>query len=111
MSEEVIPFRCPSCDGPQFRTAQKIRGFPVTHRKWSKAVTIALESPDVWVVIDTTQAASWALIEDWPLEEAPALDRALSVCADVITGKRTPEDARRAFIDAVNEAHIPMKEG
>ncbi|TWB19548.1 uncharacterized protein DUF982 [Rhizobium sp. ERR 1071] len=81
------------------------------HRKWSQAVTIALESPDEWVVIDTTQAASWALIEDWPLEEAPALDRALSVCADVISGKRSPEDARRAFIDAVNEAHIPMKEG
>lgn len=82
----------------------------MTHRKWSKPVTIALENPDEWVVIDTTQAASWALIEDWPLEEATALDRALAVCADVITGKRTPEDARRAFIDAVKEAQIPMKE-
>ncbi|AYG69703.1 DUF982 domain-containing protein (plasmid) [Rhizobium sp. CCGE531] len=79
-------------------------------RKWSKAVTIALETPDEWVVIDTTQAASWAMIEDWPLEEATALDRALSVCADVISGKRTPEDARRAFIDAVKEARIPMKD-
>jgi sarcosine oxidase gamma subunit len=83
----------------------------VTHRKWSNAVTIALVGPDEWVVIDTTQAASWAMIEDWPLEEAPALDRALSVCADVISGKRTPEDARRAFIEAVKEAGIPMKEG
>lgn len=79
-------------------------------RKWSKAVTIALENPDEWVVINTTQDASWALIEDWPLEEATALDRALAVCADVISGKRTPEDARLAFIDAVNEARIPMKE-
>ncbi|NTF43048.1 MULTISPECIES: DUF982 domain-containing protein [Rhizobium] len=82
----------------------------MTQRKWSKAVTIALEKPDEWVVIDTTQAASWALIEDWPLEEAPALDHALSVCADVISGKRTPEQARLAFIKAVKEAEIPMKE-
>ncbi|MGZ9724269.1 DUF982 domain-containing protein [Rhizobium miluonense] len=82
----------------------------MTHRKWSKAVTIALVSPDEWVVIDTTQAASWAMIEDWPLEEAPLLDRALAVCADVISGKRTPEDARLAFIDAVKEARIPVKE-
>ncbi|MDE1993368.1 MAG: DUF982 domain-containing protein [Rhizobiaceae bacterium] len=80
-------------------------------RKWSKPVTIALESPEEWVVIDTTQAASWAMIEDWPLDEAPALDRALLVCADVVTGKRTPEDARRAFLEAVKEAGIPMKEG
>ncbi|PST19735.1 DUF982 domain-containing protein [Rhizobium sp. JAB6] len=71
---------------------------------------MALEGPDEWVVIDTTQAASWALIADWPLEEAPALDRALTVCADVISGKRTPEDARRAFIAAVEEAKIPIKE-
>lgn len=82
----------------------------MTDRKWSKAVTIALENPEEWVVIDTTQAASWALIEAWPLEEATALDRALSVCADVISRKRTHEDARLAFIDAVKEARIPMKE-
>ncbi len=79
-------------------------------RSWSKAVTIALEKPEEWVIIDTTQAASWALIEDWPLDEAPALDRALSICAEVISGKRTPEDARLAFIAAVKEARIPMKQ-
>lgn len=82
----------------------------MTQRKWSKAVTIALEKPEEWVVIDTTQAASWALIEDWPLEDGPALDKALSTCADVISGKRTPEHARLAFIEAVKEAGIPMKE-
>jgi hypothetical protein len=82
----------------------------MTDKKWSKAVTIALGDPVEWVVIDTTQAASWAMIEDWPLEEATALDRALTVCADVTSGKRTAEDARRAFIEAVKEAEIAMKE-
>lgn len=40
---------------------------------WKKPVTLALEGPDQWVVIQTTQAATWALVEDWPTEEGPAL--------------------------------------
>lgn len=62
---------------------------------WSKPVLLALEEPGQYVTISTTQAASWALIEDWPIEDGPALDRALLVCADVIKGKRTGEEARR----------------
>jgi hypothetical protein len=53
---------------------------------WSKPVLLALEEPGQYVTISTTQAASWALIEDWPVEDGPALDRALLVCADVIKG-------------------------
>jgi hypothetical protein len=76
---------------------------------WKKPVTIALEGPDQWVVIQTTQAATWALIEDWPTDEGPALDRACAVCADVISGKRSREEARQAFIEAAIEAGIPIK--
>jgi hypothetical protein len=79
-------------------------------RKWGKPVSIALEAPDQWMLIDTTQAAAWAMIEDWPMEEGDALDKALVVCEAVINGKRTPEDARRAFVAAVIEAGIPMKD-
>lgn len=95
-------------DEPQKRTQSRKSG--EMEKKWSKAVTIALEGPEEWVTIDTTQAASWALIEDWPLDEAPALDRALLIFADVISGKRTHEDARHAFIEAVKEAAIPTKD-
>ncbi|ULJ73621.1 DUF982 domain-containing protein [Rhizobium gallicum] len=77
---------------------------------WGKPVIIALEGPDQWVVIHTTQAAAWALIEDWPLEEGPALDRALLVCADVMSGKCSREEARQAFVEAAIEAGIPIKD-
>lgn len=76
---------------------------------WSKPVLLALEEPGQYVTISTTQAASWALIEDWPVEDGPALDRALLVCADVIKGKRTGEEARRAFIEAAVEAGIDIQ--
>ncbi|NKK73143.1 DUF982 domain-containing protein [Rhizobium leguminosarum bv. viciae] len=76
---------------------------------WSKPVLIALEEPGQYVTIDNTQAASWAMIEDWPTEDGPALDQALLICADVIKGKRTGEDARKAFIAAAVEAGLDIK--
>ncbi len=79
-------------------------------KPWKKPVTLAIEGPGQYVTIATTQAASWAMIEDWPMEESTALDRALAICAAVQEGKRTDEDARRAFIDAAVEAGIPIQE-
>jgi hypothetical protein len=81
----------------------------LTQALWPKPVLLALEEPGQYVTIATTQAASWAMIEDWPTEDGPALDKALLVCADVIKGKRTNEDARKAFIAAAVEAGIDIK--
>lgn len=82
-----------------------------TQAPWPKPVRLALEEPGQYVTIDTTQAASWAMIEDWPTEDGEALDRALLTCADVIKGKRSNEDARKAFIAAAIEAGIDIQEG
>ena len=76
---------------------------------WSKPVTLALEGPEGYVTINTTQAASWALIEDWPTEDGDALDRALLICAEVKQGRRTDEDARTAFLAAATEAGISVR--
>ena len=81
----------------------------VMQAPWPKPVLLALEEPGNYVTIATTQAASWTMIEDWPTEDGPALDRALLICADVVKGKRTNEDARRAFIEAAIEAGIDIK--
>ncbi|MBZ9788989.1 DUF982 domain-containing protein [Rhizobium sp. 3T7] len=81
----------------------------VTQAPWPRPVLLALEVPGKYVTIATTQAASWAMIEDWPTEDGPALDKALLVCADVIKGKRTNDDARKAFIAAAVEAGIDIK--
>jgi hypothetical protein len=76
------------------------------HTPWKKPVTVRLGEPPVETVLDTTQAAAWAMIEDWPTEDGPALDRALEICAAVDAGKRKPEDARTAFLQAATEAGI-----
>ena len=77
---------------------------------WNKGVTLALEAPGKYTTISNIQQASWALIEDWPLEEGEALDRALLVIEAAIKGKKTPEEARFAFIAAAHEAGIEIRE-
>ncbi len=77
---------------------------------WSKSVTLALEGPGKYTTIRNTTEASWAMIEDWPLDEAPALTKALDICAAVAEGKRKPEEARNAFLAAVAEAEIHVQE-
>lgn len=75
---------------------------------WKNPVTLAFDGTE-FVTIGTTQAASWALIEDWPTEDGDALDRALLICAEVKQGKRTDEDARKAFLAAAAEAGITIR--
>ncbi|MDO6964140.1 DUF982 domain-containing protein [Rhizobium alvei] len=76
---------------------------------WTKPVILALEAPGKFTTIHNATEASWAMIEDWPLEDGPALDRALLICAAVAEGKKSPEDARRAFVAAALEAGIETK--
>ncbi|MBP2549644.1 hypothetical protein J2858_002567 [Neorhizobium galegae] len=76
---------------------------------WSKPVAILIGEPPEETLITTTQAAAWAMIEDWPVEDGPALDRALAVCAAVDARKSKPEDARQAFVDAAVEAGILVR--
>lgn len=56
--------------------------------RWQKPVLIAFETPGDYTSIETTQAASWALIEDWPIEDGDALDKALLICAAVDAGRK-----------------------
>ncbi|WP_275790343.1 DUF982 domain-containing protein [Pararhizobium gei] len=79
-------------------------------KNWQKSVILALDGPENFVTISNTTQASWAMIEDWPLEDGPALDRALEICAAVAEGKMSDEDARKAFLAAVAEAQIPVRD-
>lgn len=76
---------------------------------WNKPVVISIGEPPAETTIETTQGAAWAMIEDWPTEDGAALDRALAVCADVDAGKRKPEEARKAFVEAATEAQILIR--
>jgi hypothetical protein len=79
-------------------------------KSWNKGVTLALEGPGKFTTISNLQEASWALIEDWPIEEGDALDKALLVIEAVMNGKKPAEAARLAFIAAAIEAQIEIKE-
>lgn len=80
------------------------------NKDWNKAVILALEAPGKFTTIGNLQQASWALIEDWPIEDGEALDRALLVIEAAIKGKKTSEEARSAFIAAAREAQIEIRE-
>jgi hypothetical protein len=73
---------------------------------WKSPVIVSIGEPPAETTVDTTQAAAWAMIEDWPTEDGTALDRALEICAAVDAGKRKPEDARQAFVEAAREAGV-----
>ncbi|MBD9375567.1 DUF982 domain-containing protein [Rhizobium sp. ARZ01] len=77
---------------------------------WNKGVTLALEAPGKFTTISNTQEASWALIEDWPIDDGEELNRALLVIEAAIKGKKTSEEARFAFIAAAHEAQIEIKD-
>ncbi|OJF98715.1 DUF982 domain-containing protein [Pararhizobium antarcticum] len=79
-------------------------------KPWSKSVTLALEGPGKYTTITNTVEASWAMIEDWPLDDAPLLTRALDLCAAVAEGKKPSEDARKAFLAAAAEAEIHVQD-
>lgn len=77
-------------------------------KNWPKPIIIALGEKNENVLINSTEAASWAMIEDWPVEDGPELDKALLIFADVVRGKRPDEEARAAFLEAVKEAGITI---
>ncbi|MCJ8519426.1 hypothetical protein ABID21_002353 [Pseudorhizobium tarimense] len=76
---------------------------------WKTPVIISIGEPPVETSIGSIEAAAWALIEDWPTEEGPALDRALTTCTGVMEGKRKPDEARASFVAAASEAGILVR--
>ncbi|KQS59408.1 hypothetical protein ASG39_19045 [Rhizobium sp. Leaf371] len=76
---------------------------------WNKGVTLALGEHGAFTTISNNQEASWALIEDWPLEDGEALDAALLTLEAAMNGKTSAEAARLSFIAAAHEAGIEIK--
>lgn len=81
----------------------------IVNTPWKKPVIVSIGDPPVETAIATTQAAAWAMIEDWPVEDGTALDKALALCAAVDAGKRKPDEARQAFLEAAMEAGIVIE--
>lgn len=54
--------------------------------------------------IATTGDAAECLATVWPLERGPRHKLAIATCLEALNGRRSSEDARRAFVEAVEEA-------
>lgn len=56
--------------------------------------------------IATTGEAAECLATVWPLERGPRHKLAIATCLEVFDGRRSSEDARRAFVEAAEESDV-----
>lgn len=58
-------------------------------------------------VVRSVHDAYRMMVTEWPVADGPALYRAEVTCLDVFNGVVGAREARKKFIAAVNEAHLP----
>jgi hypothetical protein len=56
--------------------------------------------------IANVDAAARYMLDSWPEVPGPLHLRARRICLEVLAGERPPDDARLAFIEALDEAEI-----
>ena len=59
-----------------------------------------------YLTISSTAEAARVLMEHWPIDKGDALTKAQETCLAVLEGKEEPAAARRAFIEAADEAGV-----
>jgi len=84
----------------------------MTNRKTAGGWTspIHVEDPDTGretTVTDTRQAKD-ILYHSWPAYHGSQFERAEHTCEEALAGHTSPDEARRAFIDAAVEAHLHL---
>ncbi|MDX3929274.1 MAG: DUF982 domain-containing protein [Shinella sp.] len=77
---------------------------------WNKPITYEENDRGGYRTIGSTEEAARVLLTKWPVKEGKAYLRAQKVCLDVMEGKRKPEEARRAFLKAAEEAGVFVRE-
>ncbi|ASY63297.1 hypothetical protein SJ05684_c18550 [Sinorhizobium sojae CCBAU 05684] len=71
---------------------------------WSQPIELDLTSGDVRTVKGPSDALA-CLAGQWP-HRGPYYVAARSACRAAIAGRRTPDEARRLFMFAAEEAHL-----
>ena len=75
---------------------------------WEKSVHLELVSAGELRTVSSTDDAARCLLYKWPDQSSKAYHRAKGMCLDALEGRKPVEEARQAFIDAANEAHITI---
>lgn len=77
--------------------------------KWSIPVSLETNEPGVYRSVGTTLDAIHVLDGWWQKVDGPAFQEAINICIDASRGEANPEDARAAFISALNEGGIVIR--
>jgi hypothetical protein len=76
---------------------------------WDEPVIVATRVTGQSVTINSTERAAEFILNEWPAkEEGEALHAAKVALIDAYEGRISLDDARRAFIAAIEEANIPI---
>ncbi|WP_026617198.1 DUF982 domain-containing protein [Ensifer aridi] len=75
---------------------------------WDECVIIDLPDLDGVQIVWHPGYAARLLSDSWPVDHGRAYGAAINACADALVGTCKGEDARAAFIAAINEAKIEM---
>ena len=71
---------------------------------WNRPIELGLTGGDICMVKGPSDALA-CLAGQWP-HRGPYYVAARSACRAAIAGRRTPDEARKLFIFAVEEAHL-----
>jgi hypothetical protein len=74
---------------------------------WEKPVNVTFGHHGTECVKSPFEALA-LLMDRWPDMRGPQFVRARSCCRAALDGRRTPEEARRQFEEAVSEAKLQM---
>lgn len=73
---------------------------------WDPPVTIETLTLGRYMMISSAAEAARVLIEEWPVDEGEAFVAAKTLCLAVMEGAADPEEARKAFLIAADEADV-----
>lgn len=77
---------------------------------WSKPVMVETGVIGKFKTITNTGEAARLLLSHWPIEKGRRYARARKTCIAVLEGVKPPSEARRAFIEAADEADLYIRE-
>lgn len=83
----------------------------MTTGPWEEPVTFETATLGRYRTISSTAEAARVLLEEWPIETGKALKRAKAACIAVLAGSKDPESARKAFLQAADEAEVFIRAG
>lgn len=77
---------------------------------WEEPVTFETSKLGKYWTVTSTAEAARALMERWPVAVGAAYEAALRTCLAVMEGKVRSAEARRAFLDAAEEADVFIRQ-